>query len=195
MDAIQNKIAQLDDEYNAAQDRKDQLDKDIVASQALVDAQQTQLDQLQSTLGQIAVDKYTSGSNTALSPVFSDAAAYSDAQQRDELNRLSIDSGAGDVDEAAALATQLAKDKATLDNQQQQAAAVVTTLQTKTDQATKLEAQYQDQYAAAKTELGDLIQQEQDRRAAAAVAKAEQIAAQQAAAAKAKADAADAAAA
>src|ERR1700712_1157940 len=190
LDSIQNKIDQLDDDYNAAQDRKDQLDLDIVAAQAKVDAQQAQLDQLQGTIGQIAVDKYTSGDGTALSPVFSDAATYSDAQQRDELNRLSLDNGAGDVDEAAAIASQLAKDKATLDSKQQQAGDVVQTLNSKKDQATKLEAQYEDDYSAAKAELGDLIQQEQDRRAAAAVAKAQQIAAQQAAADKAQADAA-----
>lgn len=187
--AIEDKIAQLDDDYNAAQDRKDQLDLDIVAAQAKVDAQQAQLDQLQGTMGQIAVDKYTSGDGAALSPVFSDAATYSDAQQRDELNRLSLDNGAGDVDEAAAIATQLAKDKATLDSKQQQAADVVQTLNSKKDQATKLETQYTDDYAAAKTELGDLIQQEQDRRAAVAVAKAQEVAAQQAAADKTRAEA------
>jgi cell wall-associated NlpC family hydrolase len=193
LDGIQNKIDQLDDDYNAALDRQDQLNTDIAAAKAKVDAQQAQLDQLQGTLGQIAVDKYTSGSDTSLSPVFTDAATYSDAQQRDELNRLSIDNGAGDVDEASALATQLAKDKAALESKEKQAADVVTTLQSKKDQATQLEAQYEDDYTTAKATLGDLIQQEEDRRAAAAVAQAQAIAAQQAAADKAKADAAAAA--
>ncbi len=194
LDAIQDKIDRLDDEYNAAQDRIDQLDVEIADQQTKVDAQQAQLDELQSTISKIAVDKYTTGADTELSPVFSDAAAYSDAQQRDELNRLSIDNGSADVDEAAALATQLAKDKADLESKRTEASDLAASLGTKKDQASKLEDQYTTAYAAAKAELGDLIQQEQERRAAAAAAKAQEVAAQQAAAAKAKADAAQAAA-
>ena len=194
LDAIQDKIDRLDDEYNAAQDRQDQLAQDIAVQQTKVDAQQAQLDALQVTIARIAVDKYTDASDTALSPVFSDAAAYSDAQQRDELNRLSIDNGSGDIDEAAAIATQLGKDKADLEAKQQEAADLVATLQTKTDQANDLEDQYTEQYSDAKAELGDLIQQEQERRAAAAIAKAQEVEARQQEAAKAKAAADQAAA-
>ena len=176
LDAIQDKIDRLDDEYNAAQDRQDQLNQEIAVQQTKVDAQQAQLDALQVTIARIAVDKYTDTADTALSPVFSDAAAYSDAQQRDELNRLSIDNGSGDVDEAAAIATQLGKDKADLEAKEQEAADLVAALQDKTDQANELEDQYTEQYADAKAELGDLIQQEQERRAAEAIAKAQEVA-------------------
>jgi cell wall-associated NlpC family hydrolase len=193
LDSIANRIGQLDEDYGAAQDKKDGLDVEIAASQAKVDAEQTQLNALQSTLTQIAVEKYTSGKSTQLSPLFSDPSSYSDAQQRDELSRLSINSGAGDVDEMQALATSLAKEKANLERKQAQAVALVTSLASKKDQAVKLEADYKDQFSAAQAKYGDLVQQEQVRRAAAAVAKANQIAQQQqasdAAAAQAKADA------
>lgn len=194
LDAIQDKIDRLDDEYNAAQDRQEQLNQEIAVAQTKVDAQQQQLDALQVTISKIAIDKYTNASDTELSPVFSDAGAYSDAQQRDELNRISIDNGSGDIDEAAAIATQLGKDKADLETKEREAADLVATLQDKTDQANALVDQYTKQYSDAKAELGDLIQQEQERRAAAAVAKAQEIQARQDAAAKAKADAAKAAA-
>jgi cell wall-associated NlpC family hydrolase len=194
LDAIQDKIDRLDDQYNAAQDRQDQLTQEIAVQQTKVDEQQAQLDALQVTIARIAVDKYTDAADTALSPVFSDATTYSDAQQRDELNRLSIDNGSGDIDEAAAIATQLGKDKADLEAKQQEAATLITSLDDKKDQAAELEAQYTKQYGEAQAELGDLIQQEQERRAAAAVAKAQEVAAQQEAAARAKAAAAQAAA-
>ena len=186
LDAISNQISQLADDYNHAQVDKDELDAEIVTSQAKVDAQQAELDQLQATLGEIAVGKYTSGSDTALSPVFSDAATYSDAQQRSELNRLSIDNGAGDVDQAAALATDLAEAKAVLESKQQQAAALVTELATKQAQANTLQAQYTTQYADAKNKLGNLIEEERQRREAAQAAAA--AAATQAAQAKAAAE-------
>ncbi len=172
LDAISNQISQLADDYNHAQVDKDELDAEIVTSQAKVEAQQAELDTLQATLGEIAVGKYTAGSDAALSPVFSDAASYSDAQQRNELNRLSIDNGVGDVDQAAALADDLAKEKAALDVKQHQAAALVKELADKQGQATTLQAQYTTQYADAKAELGNLIEQERQRREAAAVAAA-----------------------
>lgn len=186
LDSIANQISQLGDDYDGALDQKSELDAKIVDSQAKVDAQRGQLGVLQQQLAEIAISKYTSGSDTAFSPVFSDAATYSDAQQRNELNRLSIDGWAGDVDEAAALATELAKQTAILDGQQRQAATLLTTLETKKADAVTLESSYQTQYASAKAELGNLLEEERQRRdvvAASAAAASSKAAQQQAAAA------------
>ena len=196
LDAIANQVSQLGDDYDSALDQKAGLDAEIVDSQVKVDAQRAQLNVLQAQLAEIAISKYTSGSDAAFSPVFSDAAAYSDAQQRIELNRLSIDNGAGDVDQAAALADDLAKETAILDGKQKQAATLVATLDSKKSEAVKLEASYQSEYAAAKAELGDLLEVERQRReaAAAAAAVASSKAAQESAAAAFRAKAAAAAA-
>ena len=59
---------------------------------------------LAGVLGSIAVDKYVTGSALELSPLFSNAAAYSDAEQKDSLSRLALDSGSGSTDEVQALA-------------------------------------------------------------------------------------------
>src|SRR3954465_3637951 len=70
LDAPQNRLGQLDEDYNAAQDKKDLLDHEIADSQAKIAQQQARLDELGGQLGDIAVDKYVTGSALDLSPLF-----------------------------------------------------------------------------------------------------------------------------
>jgi len=170
LDNLQNRIGQLDEDYNAAQDRKDQLDKDIADSQAKIAQQQARLDQLAGVLGDIAVDKYVTGSALDLSPLFSNAAAYSDAEQKDSLSRLALDNGAGSTDEMLALAEDLAKEQAKLSHKQAQVADLVQTLNSKLAEAQTLEAEYTQKLSSAQADLGAAIDQEEQRRAEAAAA-------------------------
>ena len=170
LDDLQNRLGQLDEDYNAAQDKKDQLDQEIADSQAKIAQQQARLDQLAGVLGDIAVDKYVTGSALDLSPLFSNAAAYSDAEQKDSLSRLALDNGAGSTDEMLALAEDLAKEQATLNHKQQQLADLVNTLNSKLAEAQQLEGEYEQKLASAQADLGAAIDQERERRAEAAAA-------------------------
>jgi len=170
LDNLQNRIGQLDEDYNAAQDRKDQLDKDIADSQAKIAQQQARLDQLAGVLGDIAVDKYVTGSALDLSPLFSNAAAYSDAEQKDSLSRLALDNGAGSTDEMLALAEDLANEQAKLSHKQAQVADLVQTLNSKLAEAQTLEAEYTQKLSSAQADLGAAIDEEEQRRAEAAAA-------------------------
>jgi len=170
LDNLQNRIGQLDEDYNAAQDRKDQLDQDIADSQAKIAQQQARLDQLAGVLGDIAVDKYVTGSALDLSPLFSNAAAYSDAEQKDSLSRLALDNGAGSTDEMLALAEDLAKEQAKLSHKQAQVADLVQTLNSKLAEAQTLEAEYTQKLSSAQADLGAAIDEEEQRRAEAAAA-------------------------
>ena len=170
LDDLQNRLGQLDEDYNAAQDKKDQLDQEIADSQAKIAQQQARLDQLAGVLGDIAVDKYVTGSALDLSPLFSNAAAYSEAEQKDSLSRLALDNGAGSTDEMLALAEDLAKEQATLSHKQEQVADLVNTLNSKLAEAQQLEGEYQQKLASAQADLGAAIDQERERRAEAAAA-------------------------
>ena len=112
LDDLENRIGQLDEDYGAAQDRKAVLDQDIADSQARIAQQQARLGELAGTLGDIAVDKYVTGSALELSPLFSNAAAYSEAEQKDSFSRLALDNGSGSTDEMLALSEDLAKEQA-----------------------------------------------------------------------------------
>ena len=188
LDDLDNRIGQLDEDYGAAQDRKAVLDQDIADSQARIAQQQARLGELAGTLGDIAVDKFVTGSALELSPLFSNAAAYSDAEQKNSFSRLALDTGSGSTDEMLALSEDLAKEQASLDRKQAQVADLVTTLNSKLSEAQALQTEYQQKLSSAQADLGVAIQQELDRRAEAAAAA--EIAKQQQAAAAASAAAA-----
>ena len=185
LDNLDNRLGQLDEDYGAAQDKKAQLDQEIADSQAHIAQQEAQLGQLAGVLGDIAVDKYVTGSALELSPLFSNAAAYSEAEQKDSLSRLALDNGAGSTDEMLALSEDLAKEQASLARKQQQVADLVATLDSKLAEANQLQTEYQQKLSSAQADLGVAIEQERQRRAeaAAAVEIAKQKAAADAAAA------------
>ena len=189
LDNLENRLGQLDEDYGAAQDHKAELDQEIADSQARIAQQQARLGELSGVLGNIAVDKFVSGSALELNPLFSTAAAYSEAEQKDSLSRLALDNGSGSTDEMLALAEDLAKEQASLSHKQQQVADLVTTLNSKLAEAQQLQGEFTQKLADAKAELGDLIEQERVRRAQAAaaaeIAKQKQAAAAAAAAASA----------
>ena len=191
LDDLENRIGQLDEDYGAAQDRKAVLDQDIADSQARIAQQEARLGELAGTLGDIAVDKYVTGSALELSPLFSNAAAYSEAEQKDSFSRLALDSGSGSTDEMLALSEDLAKEQASLDRKQSQVAELVSTLDSKLAEAQALQTEYQQKLSSAQADLGVAIDQERERRAEAAAAA--EIAKQQQAAADAAASAAAAA--
>ncbi|HEX2782222.1 MAG TPA: NlpC/P60 family protein [Ilumatobacteraceae bacterium] len=185
---LENRLGQLDEDYGAAQDRKAQLDQQIAESQARIAEQQGRLDQLAGVLGDIAVDKYVTGSALELSPLFSNAQAYTEAEQKDSLSRLALDNGSGSTDEMQALAEDLAKEQASLSDKQKQVAGLVDTLNSKLAEGQALQTEYEQKLASAKVELGAAIDQERERlaevAAAAEIARQKQIARDAAAANK-----------
>ena len=191
LDDLENRIGQLGEDYGAAQDRKAVLDQDIADSKARIAQQEARLGELAGTLGDIAVDKYVTGSALELSPLFSNAATYSAAEQKDSFSRLALDNGSGSTDEMLALSEDLAKEQASLDRKQAQAADLVATLDSKLAQAQVLQTEFQQKLSSAQADLGAAIDQERERRAEAAAAA--EVAKQQQAAAAAAASAAAAA--
>ena len=190
LDNLENRIGQLDEDYGAAQDKKAALDQEIADSQAKIAQQEARIAELAGTLGDIAVDKYVTGSALELSPLFSNAAAYTEAEQKDSLSRLALDSGAGSTDEMLALSDDLAKEQDSLARKQQQVADLVTTLDSKRAEAQQLQTEYEQKLSSAQADLGAAIEQERERRAEAAaaaeIAKQKQAAADAAAAAAAQ---------
>ncbi len=170
LDNLQNRLGLLDEEYGAAQDKKDQLDREIADSQARIAQQQARLGELAGVLGDIAVDKYVTGSAMDLSPLFSNAAAYTEAEQKDSFSRLALDNGSGSTDEMLALAEDLAKEQDVLSRKQQQVADLVASLNSKLDEANKLQAEYEQKLSSAQSDLAVAIEQERERRAVAAAA-------------------------
>ena len=170
LDNLENRLGQLGEDYGAAQDKKAGLDQEIADSQARIAQQEARLGELAGVLGDIAVNKYVTGSALELSPLFSNAAAYTEAEQKDSLSRLALDSGSGSTDEMLALAEDLAKEQAALSRKQEQVADLVADLDAKMSEAEQLQTEYEQKLASAQAELGAAIEAERERRAEQAAA-------------------------
>lgn len=172
LDALENRLGQLEEDHAAALDRLDELGGEIQESQARVDAQSAALGRLQSQLTGVALGKFTAGGAAGLTPLFSTATSFTDELQRDQLSRLALDQGAGTSDELEALIDQLAAETAALDRKKNEQAQLLASLETRQSEGEALTVELQQRYADAKAELGELIVQEQERRAAEAAAAA-----------------------
>ncbi|MCU1359021.1 MAG: hypothetical protein JWN99_310, partial [Ilumatobacteraceae bacterium] len=179
LDSLQNQIGALDEKHAGALDRIDQLTTEIAVAQTKVDGQQTQLGLLQSQLSSIALDKFMSGGATGATPLLSSAASVTDDLQRGELSRVALDQGAGSSDDMQALVDDLTAETQSLQDKKDEQATLLASLESQQQQGQALVDQYQQKYAAAQAELGDLVAQEEERRAAAAVAQAQAAVAKQ----------------
>jgi len=176
LDALENRIGQLAEDHAAALDRLDELAIEIGAAQASVAAKSSELAAVQGQLTAIAVDSYMNGGSATASPLFSSIDDFTDDMARSELSRVALDQGAGTTDEMQALIDDLAAEQAALVGKQAEQSQLIAAIENRQAEGEQLSAQYEQDYAAAQAELGDLIRQEQERRLAAAVAAAQRAA-------------------
>ncbi len=186
LQALDDRLGQLEEDHAAALDRLDQLAIEIADAQAKVDAQSSELAVLQGQLAQIAIDKFTSGGSSGLTPLFSSATGFTDDLERGELARVALDQGAGTTDEMEVLVEQLTADKAALDAKTTEQSTLLASLEDQQAEGEALTEELQQKYQQAQAELGQAIIDEQERRAAEEYAAAQaRFAAAQAAASQA----------
>ena len=181
LNRLNDRIAQLSDAYGAAQDRQSSLSAEIATAQTKVDAEQSNLTQLQNTLTDIAVNRFVGNNGHELSPLFSNASNYSTAQQYAALSDVALDAGATTADDAQSVVRQLTLDTQQLRIKMSEAATLVTTLAQQKAEGDQLVAVYTQKAAAAQAKYGQLVQQEADRQAELQARAAAQKAAEQAA--------------
>jgi peptidoglycan DL-endopeptidase CwlO len=192
LEALQQQSDTLAEDYAVAVDELNGLEAKVHDAEAAVAAKQAQVDRLQGQLGEVAVQAFMGGtSNDALGPLLGDAATFNEDLQREELTRVALNTGTADSDDLARAVSDLADEQQALQDQRdaaEQKKQEVAAAQAATEAKTK---EYQSARTAAERELGNLIQQEEERRAresfermqaqaAAAQARAEAVAAQQA---------------
>jgi cell wall-associated NlpC family hydrolase len=173
LEALENRIGELDEQHGAALDRIDQLTAEIEVAQTKVDSQQTQLSQLQTQLSQIALDKFMTGGASGPTPLLGSATALTQDLQRGELSRVALDQGAGSSDEMESLVSDLTEETQALEAKKTEQASLIASLESQQEQGQALADQYTTKYASAQAELGNLVAEEEERRAAAAVAQAQ----------------------
>lgn len=173
LQALDDRLGQLEEDHAATLDRLDELAIEIQEAQASVDAQTATLGVLQAQMAQIAIDRFTTGGSSGLTPLFSSASEFTDDLERSELARVALDQGAGTSDELDQLIEQLTEDRAALDAKQNEQTTLLASLEEQRIEGEALAVELQQKYRQAEADLGRAIVEEQERRAAAAAAEAQ----------------------
>jgi hypothetical protein len=181
LEEMANAIAE---DYVEAIGTKEILDLEIIELEADIVVKEGELNELRADLGDMAVRSFVGSGVTPLGPLFEDSADINDVLQRDELARVALSAGDVSTDELDAFVVALEDDRETLQNKVGEAQSLAESLVNAQSDTERLTGEYETARISAEAELGQLIAQEEARRAAESLARvqAEFQAAQNAAA-------------
>jgi len=165
LERLEERANQIGEDYVEAIDTKAQLEVEITAAEARVAAKEAELGELRSNLGEMAQRSFVGGGTAPLGPLFEDSSNLNDAIQREELARVALSAGNVTTDELDAFVADLVEERESLDSKRQQAeqlAASLTSAQSETDALT---TEYTKARAEAESRLGQLVAEEEQRRA------------------------------
>lgn len=170
LDRLHEQADILAEDYAEAMDQKNQLGVEIVEAEARVAEKEAELTALRGDLAAVAVQAFTGAGSDVLGPLFSNAEAYSEDLRGQQYSRVAMDVGSGTTDDLDELISELDQAKQDLQDKRNQVDALTVTIADKLQQTEDLTAQYTERRATEEARLGELIQQEEERRAAAAYA-------------------------
>jgi cell wall-associated NlpC family hydrolase len=184
LERLEEKANDIAADYVEAIGTKDTLDLEIIDLEADIAVKEGELTELRADLGDMAVRSFVGSGVTPLGPLFENTADINDVLQRDELARVALSAGDVSTDELDAFVDALEDDRETLQDKVEEAQSLAESLVDSQAETERLTSEYEAARIAAEAELGQLIAQEEARRAAESAARlqAEIQAAQNAAA-------------
>jgi cell wall-associated NlpC family hydrolase len=184
LDRLHTQADILAEDYAEAVDRKNQLDQEVAAAAERVAAKEAELNALRGDLAEVAVRSFTGGGADVLGPLFSDAASYSESLRRDQYSRVALSVGTVTTDDLDEFIDDLNDERDALAAKRREVEQLTVTINQKQEQTDELTDQYIARRQQAESRLGQLIEEEEQRRADEAFARLQaELAAQQAAAA------------
>jgi len=184
LDRLGELANQLAEDYAVAIDDKARLDGEVADAEARVAAKEAELDALRGDLSEVAVRQFTGAGGDVLGPLFSNAATYGDGLRRDQYSRVALSVGTSTTDDLDQLISELAEERATLESKRAEVEALTELIAEKQQQTDQRTAEYTELRTDAEARLGQLIAEEEQRRAEQAWARLQaELAAQQAASA------------
>ncbi len=165
LERLEEQANQIAEDYVEAIDNKNALDAEIVEAEARVAAKEAELAGLRDDLGQLAVRAFIGSGGAPLGPLFESTADLNDVLKRDELARVALSAGTSTTDELDAVVKELAEEKAALDAKREQAADLAAQLESAQSDTEQRTNEYVQARAEAEAKLGQLIVEEEQRRA------------------------------
>jgi cell wall-associated NlpC family hydrolase len=193
LEDLQAQSDQLAEDYAEAMTQKAQLDDQVAAAEQQVATQRAAVEALRGQLSEVAVQAYMGAGTGGASPVFNSTAGVTDSLARDQLSRVALSTGTATTDQYDQAVADLEHEQARLDDARQAAAdkaEQIKQVKAATDQQA---AEYTQARQDAEAKLGQLVQQEEERRARESYLKLQREAEEAAARQRAEAEAAAAA--
>lgn len=164
LDRLHVKADTLAEDYAVAMDDQRRLSEDIALAEARVAEREAELSSLQGDLATVAVRAFTRSGTDVLGPLLSDAAAYSDALQRDQYSRIALAVGAGTTDDLGETIRELGIERAELDRLRGESEELSVDISDKLTLVEEWTSAYEEAKDEAEARLGDLIEAEEQRR-------------------------------
>lgn len=170
LERLEERTLQIAEEYAEALNEQSRLAQEIVDLQADIAAKEVELSTLRTDLGDMAIRSFVGAGGAPLGPLFEDSADINDVLQREELARVALSAGDVTTDELDAFVADLEDDRSELEDKNEQAQDLATSLVSAQEETEQLKVDYQAARVRAEEELGQAIAEEEQRRAAAAAA-------------------------
>ena len=185
LERLEEDARRIGEEYVLAVDAQALLDEEIVEAEARVAAKEAEINDLRGDLGEMAIRSFVGAGDTPLGPLFEDTDNLNAVMQRDELARVALSAGTVTTDDLNAIVKDLEVERAELGRKRTEAEQLAKSLVDAQERTDRLTGEYTAARADAEAKLGELVAEEEARRAreAAARVKAEYEAQQRASAA------------
>ena len=165
LERLEQRALQIGEDYNDAIDTKGQLDVEIADAEARIAEQEAELARLRSNLSEMALRSFVGGGAAPLGPLFEDSENLNDALQREELAKVALSAGDASTDQLDALVSDIEDERRSLDKKREQAEQLADSLIDAKAETEELTSQYTDARADAEAKLGQLLREEEERRA------------------------------
>ncbi len=171
LERLEEQANEIAENYVEAVDAKTTLDAEIVELETDIAAKEVELAELRADLGDMAVRSFVGSGTTPLGPLFEDTGDINDVLQRDQLARVALSAGDVSTDELDAFVSDLEDDREVLDGKVAEAESLAASLVDAQAETEQLTGEYEQARIDAEAELGQLIVEEEARRAAESAAR------------------------
>src|SRR5829696_1928043 len=155
----------LAEEFVTAVDAQHRLDAEVAAAREHVADGEAKVAALRTELGAVAVQSFMGAGTDGLGPVFNGSRAYTEQLQRDQLSRVALSTGDATRDELDQAVEDLKGERANLEQKQADAVEAAADAEAAKQANDAKKAEYEQARTDAESELGRLIQEEEERRA------------------------------
>lgn len=177
LDRLEEQMDQLAEDYAEALNDGIELDKEIAATEVRIKAKGIELVAMQAQLQNVALKTFVGKSvSSSLASILSSTGTLSDAVRRSYLTSVALNTGVSGLDELQGIIDDIARERKQLESQRTRKGGIADYAKKRLAAAQASANVYIERQAKALRDLGDLLRNEQSRRAKAALEDAARLA-------------------